>query len=662
MKKHFFHSLTVHQAKKPLALPLGHLKSSSIHKISSQNSSNFSLIPKTLPISQCENPSIQENLGLASEYYEQGDYDMAINLYKQVMKADSLCNIAVVNISACMLMKEMYNSALEILKTVCLKKHEYYAGCYNKILALIRLKAFKKAGKIIGCILDLSDQIDKLSVLSLKHLCDTARTSNTRKTCKKLTKKPTLLTFPYLQAHEQQIETQSSIRKLQKTSTFHKSPSITKQFSSSKTLPKALKSISTAYSNFISTSKRKVTKVQTVFSPKNLFQEEQFVSSTFSKASPSKKSEIKTQIEEKELVLPDERDITERIVHPNLSVQSLNEISFEYFKPPASRNYEKLAARLGKIGFFAKFSEKVLLEVVKKAELRSFTPKEIIIEQGDIGDFMYIILSGTVSIMKKSEEYGNFNVQINSMYPGDTFGEMALLASTSIEDSVKRSATCISDQNTLAIAISKAEYKHILLDMMHNDIHGKANFFSTLAIFQGTDNYNLIPLAANVEPISFKINEIILEAGDLPQGLYIIYTGRCSVLWEAFLLKKKKGSKVLSKAPRGYLSERTYEAKKTVSRKISTQKIDLFDSKELGRAERFLQTEMLSELIKGYDLHKKCIEVQKIKAKDFFGSRAILKQEVKTPAKFSIIADSSEVKIFVLKNKHFALLPENCLV
>lgn len=50
---------------------------------------------------------------------------------------------------------------------------------------------------------------------------------------------------------------------------------------------------------------------------------------------------------------------------------------------------------------------------------------EIIIEQGEIGDSLYIIIKGrvTVSIRKASRGW----IRINTLGPGDVFGEIAIL-------------------------------------------------------------------------------------------------------------------------------------------------------------------------------------------------------------------------------------------
>ena len=55
------------------------------------------------------------------------------------------------------------------------------------------------------------------------------------------------------------------------------------------------------------------------------------------------------------------------------------------------------------------------------------------------------------------------------------------------------------------------------------------------------------------------------------------------------------------------------------------------------------------------------LEIQKLKTGEFFGSRAIIKEKPGA-AKFSIVADSLEVKIFVITRKHFPILPDSILV
>ena len=239
---------------------------------------------------------------------------------------------------------------------------------------------------------------------------------------------------------------------------------------------------------------------------------------------------------------------------------------------------------------------------------------------------------------------------------------MALIGELNKEESLRRSASCVSDYNTLVIGVPKQDYIHILLEMMQNDIHGKAMFFSQLIIFQGVDQYSLIPLAANIEPNTYKINQIILNAGEQPQGLYIIYKGNCKVIWEGYLLRKKNGNRVvISKAPKKITVNQTFQSNSQRSR-LSTNISDILNTEEIENAAKYLKTDNIHELLKEYDLFKKINEIRKLKPGDFFGSRAVTNEAPFENARYSIISDDCEVKVFIIALKQFSLIPERHLV
>ncbi|STY30077.1 cyclic nucleotide-binding protein [Legionella wadsworthii] len=60
-----------------------------------------------------------------------------------------------------------------------------------------------------------------------------------------------------------------------------------------------------------------------------------------------------------------------------------------------------------------------------KCIITSNRPEEIVIEQGEIGDKLYIIIRGTVQVSIKTQSMGW--KRINTLGPGDVFGEIAIL-------------------------------------------------------------------------------------------------------------------------------------------------------------------------------------------------------------------------------------------
>lgn len=238
--------------------------------------------------------------------------------------------------------------------------------------------------------------------------------------------------------------------------------------------------------------------------------------------------DIERDVEASKKIFYDESTLVSEILTAKISIQSLKFIQNEFEKPFEARDYSELEKMLSKLPFFAKFPGGVRVQLLKRCEFRIFQKEDYIIRQGDPGDYMFVIISGAIEIRKVSPDFGMLDITINSMYDGETFGELALLADPA-GISIKRTASCLANERTLLIALAKEDYKHILLEQMQNDIIGKVDFFKKLPIFQDSEGLSLIPLASNIEPVTYKINEPLILQGEKPQGLYIIYKGRCTV-------------------------------------------------------------------------------------------------------------------------------------
>jgi CRP-like cAMP-binding protein len=77
---------------------------------------------------------------------------------------------------------------------------------------------------------------------------------------------------------------------------------------------------------------------------------------------------------------------------------------------------------------------------------RSYTPGEYIFKEGDIGEEMFIIHSGTIRITKKTDEGEKTLV---SLTEGDFFGEMAVI------DNGPRSASAIAVDDVVCIVLNE---------------------------------------------------------------------------------------------------------------------------------------------------------------------------------------------------------------
>ena len=90
---------------------------------------------------------------------------------------------------------------------------------------------------------------------------------------------------------------------------------------------------------------------------------------------------------------------------------------------------------------------------------------EVIITQGDPGDYYYIIKSGNCRVIQNAEETGNKDLQIAVLEAGSGFGEEALISNT------ERNATIIMNTDGVLMRLSKDDFVELLKQPILNSVN-----------------------------------------------------------------------------------------------------------------------------------------------------------------------------------------------
>ena len=114
--------------------------------------------------------------------------------------------------------------------------------------------------------------------------------------------------------------------------------------------------------------------------------------------------------------------------------------------------------------FFDRIPEIELVSISQVTEVQRYSQGEIIISEEDAGEFLFILQSGKVNIMKKSNDGGDELVNTIDK-PGDFFGEMSLL------DDRPRSAGAIAAEDSLLYIIPKESFLTLLNKFPHLTMH-----------------------------------------------------------------------------------------------------------------------------------------------------------------------------------------------
>lgn len=108
------------------------------------------------------------------------------------------------------------------------------------------------------------------------------------------------------------------------------------------------------------------------------------------------------------------------------------------------------------IPLFHSLNDEELMEISTKVVIREFSKNEIILQEEDTSDFMYVILFGKVKVVKATEEGKEIILAIH--HSEEFFGEVSLI------DGKTSPATVMATENSLVAIISKRDFYSLLLN------------------------------------------------------------------------------------------------------------------------------------------------------------------------------------------------------
>ncbi|CAE7453119.1 ATPK2 [Symbiodinium natans] len=223
----------------------------------------------------------------------------------------------------------------------------------------------------------------------------------------------------------------------------------------------------------------------------------------------------------------------------------------------AVKDTELLRRTLRNLAFFETFDDDALRCLIEEMEVYEFQPGEKVVRQGDTdGTHFYVVAQGDFYVIKDDSP---------SRYigPGSSFGESVLLLHG------ERSATAWSPGRSRAYGMAGMQVRELLrqqyeqmrravveaMDEVLNSnqceiLRGHLLFVraahvdSLHMLRSGLNGFQLQSLYDQVEMKAFKPGDLILQEGDLPDEVQILYSGE---------VESTSGGLKIGKVPRFYL-------------------------------------------------------------------------------------------------------------
>lgn len=181
-----------------------------------------------------------------------------------------------------------------------------------------------------------------------------------------------------------------------------------------------------------------------------------------------------------------------------------------------SRDVEVIAHALSKHFIFTNLSTDSRIQVINNMRLYIMGPKEVVFQQGTVGQNFYIVAHGKLEVLVNGK-------RVNILGAGDSFGELALihdaLRSASIV-TVNKVCMWVLDRNTFRTAIQELNVQNY---KEHKD------FLQTVPILSILTPEQMDCLLESVSSFSFKKRQVIVREGDPGNSFYLIKKGKVTI-------------------------------------------------------------------------------------------------------------------------------------
>lgn len=160
-----------------------------------------------------------------------------------------------------------------------------------------------------------------------------------------------------------------------------------------------------------------------------------------------------------------------------------------------------------------------LSAVINSMFMKKVKKDEIVIKQGEDGDYFYVIESGIF----EATAVNNGTSKITKYENGGSFGELALMYNK------PRAATVKALTDGVIWALDRNTFRKIVLKHAYNKRKMYEKFLETVPMLEPLQPYEKTILCDALKQMHFKDGETIIKQGDIATGMYFVEKGTVCV-------------------------------------------------------------------------------------------------------------------------------------
>lgn len=181
---------------------------------------------------------------------------------------------------------------------------------------------------------------------------------------------------------------------------------------------------------------------------------------------------------------------------------------------------QKIKARILTSFLFTNLEQKDLNIVIDAMDEKTYKANENVITQGEPGDCLFVIEAGELDCVKRFTKDGEEKF-LKNYYPGDSFGELALLYNA------PRAATIRAKTDCLLWMLDRETFNNIVKDSAQKIREKYEKFLQKVDILSTIDNYELMQVSDALKSATFEKGDYIIKEGESGDIFYILEEGEC---------------------------------------------------------------------------------------------------------------------------------------
>lgn len=192
--------------------------------------------------------------------------------------------------------------------------------------------------------------------------------------------------------------------------------------------------------------------------------------------------------------------------------------------PKTSEQRKRIEVSISNNFLFKNLDEEQYTDVINAMTEKRIEKGVTIIKQGGIGDFFYVVETGTLDVFVAKNN--NQPIKVTDYGPGGSFGELALMYNA------PRAATIIATSDSVLWALDRITFRKILMENTSRKRKMYEIFLEEVPLLASLEPYERHKIADALESVSFNDGDVVIKQGDVGENFYLIESGDASVYQE----------------------------------------------------------------------------------------------------------------------------------